>query len=106
MNALDLQAASVAVENDRFRRSGLRVTLTSGIQYVKDLNGLMAKIRAYDQFNQHNDPYGEHDFGKLMWRGDKVFWKIDYYDGALEFGEDPHSPNCQRVMTVMLADEY
>lgn len=43
---------------------------------------------------------------ELDWFGNKVFWKIDYYDSAFELWADPLSSECHRVLTVMLADEY
>jgi len=100
------QASSIANLNDAFRRQGLAVTITTGVQALPDLGGLMEAVRGYDEFFDSNDPYGEHDFGTIFWSKLKVFWKIDYYDQALKHGEDPQSPNCQRVLTVMLAREY
>jgi len=106
MTALDLQAANVAILNDRFRESGFGVVLTQGIQCLRNLEGLLDRIRMFNDFNQDNDPYGEHDFGSLKWEDEKVFWKIDYYDQNLEYGTDPLNPECKRQMTVMLAEEY
>ena len=53
-------------------------------------------------------PYGEHDFGKIVHGHDTVFFKLDYYDLAMEFGSpDPSDAAVTtRVMTVMLAEEY
>ena len=34
------------------------------------------------------------------------FWKIDYYDEDLKHWCDPLDPDCNRVLTVMLAKEY
>lgn len=95
-----------AILNDKFRNSGLGVVLTGGVQSVRDLNGLIQAIRKYDNFTPDNDPYLEHDFGSLNWYGDKVFWKIDYYNAEMNEWEDPTSPDCNRIMTVMLANEY
>ena len=40
--------------------------------------------------------------------GEKIFWKIDYYDVNYEFGsENPSNLELtRRVLTVMFADEY
>jgi hypothetical protein len=101
-----VKVLDTAAANDGFRRAGYGVTMTSGVQELPDVDGLMAAIRDYDQFTEGNDPYGEHDFGSLIWQGSKVFWKIDYYNQAMQVWEDPTSQKCQRVLTVMLADEY
>lgn len=50
----------------------------------------------------------EHDFGAFDFIGDRVFWKIDYFDKSLAYGsENPADPEVtERVMTVMLASDY
>ena len=96
----------ISMVNDKFRKSGFGVTLTNGVQSVPDLQGLLQAIREFDDFTEDNDPYGEHDFGSLVWNGDKVFWKIDYYNETFDAWEDPLSQKCKRIMTVMLAQEY
>jgi hypothetical protein len=104
---VDLErAAKIAALNDRFRGMALDVMITPGVRDLPQVIELMKAIEQFDTFSEDNDPYGEHDFGSLEWCGEKVFWKIDYYDQKLEYGEEPLSPNCRRVMTVMLASEY
>jgi hypothetical protein len=106
MNADFERAAKIAALNDKCRSTGIQV-LTAGVNdTLPDIMGLMQAIREFDRFTEDNDPYGEHDFGSLEWYGQKVFWKIDYYDQTLEYGEDPLSLDCRRVLTVMLASEY
>lgn len=100
------QATTIANMNDTFRRLGFGVTITSGIQEILDLSGLLKMVREYGAFSEDSDPYGEHDFGSIQWGQAKVFWKIDYYDQALEGWCDPLSPECRRILTVMLASEY
>jgi len=98
--------------NDAFRTtfSGGKVMMTAGVDALSNvLKGLLiAKVQAYDGFTADNDPHGEHDFGALDFLGKKFFWKIDYYDAAIEFGsEDPADPSKTiRVLTIMLAEEY
>lgn len=96
-----------AILNDQFRRNSIRdIYFTCGAQNLEDQLGLMQAIRSFDDFNENNDPYKEHDFGRIDWKGDKIFWKIDYYDQELACYEDPLIGTCRRVMTVMLAEEY
>ena len=94
--------------NDVFRKSlGLtgagRVVLTSGVdQLPEDVKTkIFLALRAYDDFEDGDDPYGEHDFGVIKLAGQKVYWKIDYYDANFEFGGDVN-----RLLTIMLAEEY
>lgn len=98
--------------NDDLRRTmtGGQVMITQGVEAL----GLMAvstilrAVRHFDEFSAANDPYDEHDFGALTSAGQRVFWKIDYYDNQLEFGSpDPADPHVTaRVITIMLASEY
>ncbi len=66
------------------------------------------QVRDFDAFTSDNDPHGEHDFGAIDVDGQKLFWKIDYYNPTMDLGsEDPSDPaQTTRVMTVMLAEEY
>lgn len=65
-------------------------------------------VRSFADFTDGNDPYGEHDFGSVEIGGERVFWKIDYYDQTLTAGSpDPGNPLLtKRVLTIMLASEY
>ena len=99
-------ATKVAKLNDAFRRSGFGVTITPGVQAIEDLSGVIEAVCHFNTFTEDNDPYKEHDFGALDWHNQKIFWKISYYDQLLQYGEEPLSPKCRRVLTVMLASEY
>jgi hypothetical protein len=99
-------ASEIAKLNDAFRRSGQNVIITPGVMFLPCTLKLLNAVLDFDTFTEDNDPYGEHDFGSLKWRGATIFWKIDYYDQMMQHWEDPVSPKCKRVMTVMLADEY
>ncbi len=96
----------IATLNDIFRQYGYSFTLTQGVQAIDDLAGLLLKVRLFNTFTEDNDPYGEHDFGKVEWQGETVFWKIDYYDSKLQGWCDPLDAKCTRVLTVMLSEEY
>jgi hypothetical protein len=73
-----------------------------------DQAAILRRVFEFDDFDPENDPYGEHDFGAFDHKGDRIFWKIDYYDAAMQFGsEDPADPSkTTRVLTIMLAEEY
>ena len=111
MNETD-HVSKIRYLNDQFRRTGRggRIMLTQGIQALgqQTVMEIIDKVRAFDQFNEGNDPYKEHDFGKIVHGHDTVLWKIDYYDRAMEFhSPDPADPVVTtRVMTVMMAEEY
>ena len=84
--------------------------MTCGVQALgeKAVANIITAIRAFDKFTKDNDPYGEHDFAKVVVDGVAVFFKIDYYDQGLEFASpNPADPVVtERVMTIMLTDEY
>jgi hypothetical protein len=98
--------------NDAFRTTmtGGRVMLTDGVDALpSDVKAMVIrKVATFTEFTTDNDPHGEHDFGSLELAGRKFFWKIDYFDVAMEFGsEDPADPSkTTRVLTIMLASEY
>lgn len=95
-----------------------RVVMTIGVQeLIGDVSlfrnfraqaELLRSIRDYDAFGPDVDPHGEHDFGRFEFRGAALYWKIDYYDRALDFGSpDPADPDVTaRVLTILLTSEY
>ena len=70
--------------NDTFRQTGSGFMITPGIMELPDVCGLIGAVQRYDEFNQDSDPYGEHDFGKIEWNANDIFWKIDYYDQQMK----------------------
>lgn len=98
--------------NDKLRKTGLggRIMITQGIQDLlpDTLAKIIPTIRQFDDFSENNDPYEEHDCAAIEVDGERIFWKIDYYDKALKGGSpDPTDPKVtERVMTIMLAEEY
>lgn len=98
--------------NDAFRStlSGGRVLITRGVQALGEpgVAAAFARMRVFCEFTADNDPYDEHDFGSFEIGGETLFFKIDYYDAAMEGGsENPSDPaKTTRVLTLMLASEY
>ncbi|MCK9917204.1 DUF3768 domain-containing protein [Microbacteriaceae bacterium K1510] len=84
--------------------------ITSGVEDLDlaAMNDLLRQVREFSAFDGDNDPYSEHDFGAVTIGGQSFFWKIDYYDRALEGGsDDPVDPaKTIRVLTIMHASEY
>lgn len=98
--------------NDRLRKEhdGGLVFITDGVGSlsIPTVARILFAIRDFDDFSKANDPYGEHDFGRVEVDGHEVFFKIDYYDGNLEGGSlDPSDETItSRALTIMLASEY
>lgn len=71
-------------------------------------SAIRERVERFAEFTPDNDPYGERDFGAFEHAGERVFWKIDYYNPTLDGGsEDPSDPSqTRRVLTIMLASEY
>ena len=109
---MDLSTERIRALNDELRRnlpSGHAV-MTAGIAALgpEAVARIVKTIAVYDDFCHANDPYQEHDFGSFEADEHKIFFKIDYYDKALNH----HSPDAsdpsvtERVITIMLAEEY
>jgi hypothetical protein len=98
--------------NDAFRRTfvGGAVMITSGVEAMPldQRRSLLRKVRSFEGFGEDNDPHGEHDFGAVEEAGERYFWKLDYYDRAMDAASaDPADPVVTaRVLTIMRADEY
>jgi len=107
----------MSTERTRELNDALRTTMTGGKVFIttgvdalpSDVKAMaIRKVATFSDFTADNDPHGEHDFGSFELIGRKFFWKIDYYDLAMEFGsDDPADPaKTTRVLTIMLAEEY
>ena len=105
-------AEVIAQQNDDFRKhlSKGTLVLTCGIRSnpKEDIEAIVTKVRTFDNFDEGNDPYNEHDFGAFDYKGHKIFWKIDNYDQKFLY----LSPNAcnprltNKVLTIMYAEEY
>jgi len=90
--------------------------IASRVVYTRGITGLSPEaqiviasmVREFSDFTKDNDPHGERDFGAFEYKGERIFWKIDYYDKTLTKGSEDPADLAQtvRVLTVMLASEY
>lgn len=112
MTPIDPRTARIRALNDM-----LRMTLRGGkIMFAGELAHqdptfqmiVLMEVATFTDFNEDNDPYGEHDFVKVEVGGEPYFGKIDYYDLDLEYGSpDPADPAVTtRVLTIFHARDY
>lgn len=105
-------ACRIAELNDEFRRAGPAPGwyVTAGVEAKGPafVIAAVSAVRSFETFSHHNDTYGEHDFGSFTVCGERLFWKIDYYDPTLTAGSaaPEDSDTTRRVLTIMLASEY
>jgi hypothetical protein len=98
--------------NDELRQhllGGLAV-ITPGVAALGAVfvERIVKTIAVFDDFHHGNDPHQEHDFGAFEIDGNKMFFKIDYYDPTrTHHSDDPSDASVtERVITIMLAEEY
>lgn len=109
MNAV---AGRIAVLNDELRRNGRggMTMLSSALAAKGPVFVLKAReaVRGFEQFDDGNDPYGEHDCAGVEVDGERILWKVDYYAPDMQHGSaDPADPErTRRVLTIMLAEDY
>ena len=109
----DTKTKKLAELNDLCRTAmGIagRLVQTAGICALsqEDQSAIRKKVETFDAFTPDNAPHKERDFGAFEHNGERVFWKIDYYNTTLSMGsEDPSDPKqTVRVLTIMLAEDY
>ena len=109
---MDTRTDRIRALNDDLRQymlGGIAV-ITPGVVALgqQAVERIVKTIAVYDDFCHANDPHEEHDFGSFEADGQTIFFKIDYFDKNLTY----HSPDpsdaavTERVITIMLADEY
>jgi hypothetical protein len=109
---MDAKTARIRALNDDLRHnlSGGTVVMTQGVAALgrEAVDRIVKTICVFDDFCNANDPYEEHDFGAFEAEGHTIFFKIDYLDSTRTLhSPDPADPAVtERVLTIMLAEEY
>jgi hypothetical protein len=111
-DASTIKAARIRELNDQLRCKAIggRIVITRGIAAlsVDGVRQVLTAVARFNDFSEDNDPWGEHDCATLTVDGHRIIFKVDYYDRDLAY----HSPDAsdpavtERVLTVMLAEEY
>jgi hypothetical protein len=109
---MDTKTARIRALNDQLRQNladGIAV-MTPGVAALgaEAVERIVKTIAVFDDFCHANDPHEEHDFGSFEADGHIIMFKIDYFDRDLSMhSPDPADPSVtQRVISIMLADEY
>ena len=69
------------------------------------------EVGRFNDFNADNDMWEDHAFGIVTVDGVSIYWKIDLFDTAYNFGaatpEDATDPEkTRRVLTLYLPSEH
>jgi hypothetical protein len=109
---MDTKTARIRALNDQLRQNfadGIAV-MTPAVAALgaAAVERIVKTIAVFDDFCHANDPHQEHDFGSFEADGHLIMFKIDYLDRDLSMhSPDPADPVVtQRVITIMLAEEY
>lgn len=103
----------IAQLNDDLRKTGQGgdIFITQGVNALAESTQqkVVLAVQQFNDFDEDNDPYGEHDFGAVEVQGERFFFKVDYYaKNKPGYGsENPADTEVtRRVMTIMQASEY
>jgi hypothetical protein len=95
--------------NDDLRKNlvGGSALITTGVAALGPdfVLRIVRTLAVFDDFNQANDPHGEHDFGAFEVEGHAIFFKIDLYEEP-DVKDANGEPVVTRVLTLMLAEDY
>lgn len=106
------RVAEIRRLNDEFRTTfrGGKVLLTASVAAIpsSDKAQALQAVAEFKDFNEENDPHGEHDYGSFDLLGREYWFKLDYYAPDMEHAsEDPaDTTKTQRLLTVGLAMDW
>ena len=65
--------------NDAIRQNPARWVFTSNVRALpgNKIEQIIKLVKEFNDFNEDNDPWQEHDFGSFDFEGTKYFWKIE-----------------------------
>jgi hypothetical protein len=69
---------------------------------------VLCTVRTFQDFDDGNDLYHEHDFAAFTVDGQAFMFRFDYYAPDMRHGSDDPSDvaKTRRVLTIMLASDY
>jgi Protein of unknown function (DUF3768) len=106
---MEPKTAQIRALNDELRQrlTGGMAVITTGVAALglEAVARIVKTIEVYDDFCHANDPHEEHDFGAFDADGKRIFFKIDLYEEP-EVKSPNGDPVVNRVLTIMLAEEY
>jgi hypothetical protein len=109
---METDTVRIRALNDELRQrlTGGLAVITTGVAALgqETVDRIVKTISVFDDFCNANDPHEEHDFGAFEVDGHTIMFKIDYFDHTMSIhSPDPADPAVtQRVITIMLAEEY
>lgn len=110
---IDIALDRVRFLNDEARRnySGGSAAFTRGIAAlpVDDQIAILERVLAFNDFAPDSDPWDEHAFGAFEHNGQRICWRIEYFDrdGGTYGTSDPADPYLtRRALTIKLVSEY
>lgn len=111
--SVDERTLRIRALNDDLRQHfrGGSLLITAGIEALPatDRVDIITAVRKFDAFDEHNDPWGEHDCATLKVGAHQVMFKIDYYDAGWEgrgSSDAADTALTRRVLTILLTSEY
>ena len=106
---MDTKTARIRALNDQLRQhlTGGMAVITPGVAALgaEAVERIVKTIAVFDDFCHANDPHEEHDFGAFDVDGHTIMFKIDLYEEP-EVKDSNGEPVVNRVLTIMLAEEY
>ena len=106
---MDTKTIRIRSLNDELRQNlaGGVAVMTPGVAALgqEAVERIVKTIAVFDDFCHANDPHEEHDFGSFEAEGHTIFFKIDLYEEP-NVKKPNGEPFVNRVLTIMLAEEY